>query len=286
MNGEFNRSSGKNLSRFRALSWPLELFDTNEDFTNSRLPFADNVNRTRYPSRAMRYWWAACAIQDESRRLEAPPIIVDVACERGILKRMAPEIPGSRWIGLDWKLENRWLELAGYDETHYCNLEDRIPLPDKSADIVVTLHTLEHIANHESAFKELVRILKPQGILLIGTPIVPHAFAIIREQQYKRQFAKGLRVPGAHIHKFSPAMHRKLINRFGLQLEFMAGLRFFRWSGFGFENSRTWVRLNQLWGTLFPALGREIAIQCRLLQPFQVATAQPAKSVRLTTQSE
>lgn len=161
MNDKLNRTSARNISRFRALSWPLELFDANEDFTNSTLPFGDKVNRTRYPSRAMRYWWAACAIRDESGRLEALPTIVDIACERGILKRMSPGIPGSRWIGLDWKLENHWLELAGYDETHYCNLEDRIPLPDACADIVVSLHTLEHIAHHENAFKEFVRILKP-----------------------------------------------------------------------------------------------------------------------------
>jgi len=264
MKDDFNKGSEQKVSRFRALSWPLELFDTNEDFRNSRLPFGDKVNRTRYPSRAMRYWWAACAIQDESRKLKASPVIVDVACERGILKRMTPEIPGSRWIGLDWKLQNRWLGLAGYDETHYCNLEERILLPDACADIVVSLHTLEHIAGHENAFKELVRILKPKGVLLIGTPIVPHAFALIRESQYRKQFAKGLRVSGAHIHKFSPAMYRKLFDRFGLHLEFIAGLRFFRWSGFSLENSRAWVRFNLLWGALFPSLGREIAIQCRL----------------------
>jgi SAM-dependent methyltransferase len=269
MNEEVLRTSVGKASKFRALSWPLELFDANEDFKKSRLPFGDDVNRTRYPSRAMRYWWAVSAIQEEARRLDAPTTIVDIACERGILKRMAPEIPGSRWIGLDWKLEKRLLESAGYDETHYCNLEECIPLPDACADIVVSLHTLEHIANHENAFKEFVRILKPQGILLIGTPIIPHTFAAIRERQYSRQFTEGSRVPGAHIHKFSPAMYRKLLDHFGLQLEFMAGLRFLRWSGFVLENSRAWVRLNQLWGALFPSLGREIAIQCRLSKTLQ-----------------
>jgi len=264
MKQELSKKSMQNVSRFRALQWPLQLFDVNEDFKSSSLPFGDKVNRTKYPSRAMRYWWAACAILDESRRLASPPVIIDAACERGILKRMTPRIPGSRWIGLDWKLENDWLELAGYDEKHHCNLEDRIPLPDACADVVVSLHTLEHISRHENAFGEFVRILRPHGILLIGTPIVPHIFALIRERQYRKRFAKGLRVPGAHIHKFSPGMYRKLIKRFGLHLEFMAGLRFFRWSGFGLENSRKWVRMNQFWGALFPSLAREIAIQCRL----------------------
>ena len=268
MKSKPSTASGHKPSRFRALSWPLELFDTNEDFKNSKLPLGDRVNKTRYPSRAMRYWWAACAIQDESRRLKTPPAIVDVACERGILKRMTPKIQGSRWIGLDWKLDHQQLESAGYDEMHYCNLEARIPLPDACADIVVSLHTLEHIADHENAFKEFVRVLKPRGMLLIGTPIVPHAFAVIREEQYKKQFAEGRRVPGAHIHKFSPAMYRALADRFGLHIEFMAGLRLFRWSGFSLENSRTWVRFNQLWGAFFPSLGREIALQCRPSTPF------------------
>lgn len=251
-------------SRFRALRWPLQLLDDNEDFKQSNLPLGEKVNGTNYPSRAMRYWWAACAILDESRRLGAPPVIVDAACERGILKRLTPGIPGSRWIGLDWRLEHEWLVLAKYDEKYHCNLEDRIPLPDACADIVVSLHTLEHVSRHTKALEEFVRILRPRGILLIGTPIVPHAFALVREHQYKKQFEKGLRHPGEHIHKFSPAMYRRLIRHVGLEIEFMAGLRFFRWSGFGFENSRKWVRMNQLWGGLFPSLGREIAIQCRL----------------------
>jgi SAM-dependent methyltransferase len=263
MSVDYTHAPGQKVSRFRALSWPLEIFDANQDFKDGKLPLGDRVNKTRYPSRSMRYWWAACAIQDESRRLAAPPVIVDVACERGILKRMTPEVPGSRWIGLDWKVQEPWLKLAGYEEMHYCNLEEKIPLPDAWADIVVSLHTLEHIAGYENAFKELVRILKPNGILLIGTPIVPHALAIIRESQYRKQFAEGLRAPGAHIHKFSPAMYRKLSNRFGLTMEFLAGLRFFRWSGSNLENSRKWVRFNQIWGALFPSLGREIAIQLR-----------------------
>ena len=256
-------TAAQRVSRFRALSWPLEIFDANQDVKDGKLPLGEKVNRTRYPSRAMRYWWAACAIQDEARGLEAPPVIVDVACERGMLKRLTPQIPGSRWIGLDWKVETHWLQLAGYDEMHFCNLEEKIPLPDACADIVVSLHTLEHIAGHENAFKELVRILKPGAILLIGTPIVPHVLAAIRESQYRKQFAKGLRVPGDHIHKFSPSIFRRWTDLFGLQMEFLAGLRFFRWSGFNLENSRTWVRFNQIWGALFPSMGREIAVQWR-----------------------
>jgi hypothetical protein len=87
MSVDSNHRGVQKVSRFRALSWPLEIFDANQDFKEGKLPLGDRVNKTRYPSRAMRYWWAACAIQDESRRLAAPPVIVDVACERGNSKK-------------------------------------------------------------------------------------------------------------------------------------------------------------------------------------------------------
>lgn len=249
--------------RFRLLSWPLDLFDNYRELKNPSLPFGDKIKRTRYPSRAMRYWWVACAIQEECQRLERPLVIVDAGCERGILKQMTSDISSSRWIGLDKDLNNQSPTLAGYDEIHSCDLEKNIPLLDSSADIVVCLHVLEHIARFENAIKECVRVLRPNGILLIGTPILPRIFQIIRQWQFSRQFKRGKRRLGAHFHAFSPAVFHELTHCFDLKLEFMTGLRFLRWSGSKLENWRIWVRLNQIWGAIFPSLGREICIQYR-----------------------
>jgi SAM-dependent methyltransferase len=45
-----------------------------------------------------------------------------------------------------------------------------IPLPSESADIVAAIETIEHLENPRAFFRELVRILRPAGSLVISTP--------------------------------------------------------------------------------------------------------------------
>lgn len=47
---------------------------------------------------------------------------------------------------------------------------ESIPLNDNSVDVIVTLETIEHIENYKQFIKELKRILKPDGLLIISTP--------------------------------------------------------------------------------------------------------------------
>jgi len=45
-----------------------------------------------------------------------------------------------------------------------------IPLPDSSIDIFVSFETIEHHDQHQSMFKEIKRVLKPNGLLIISSP--------------------------------------------------------------------------------------------------------------------
>ena len=47
---------------------------------------------------------------------------------------------------------------------------NRLPFADASFDCVICSEVLEHIPEHEKALKELVRILKPQGTLVVSVP--------------------------------------------------------------------------------------------------------------------
>lgn len=46
----------------------------------------------------------------------------------------------------------------------------RFPLPAASIDVVVSFETLEHFAEQETFLREVKRVLKPDGVLLISTP--------------------------------------------------------------------------------------------------------------------
>lgn len=47
-----------------------------------------------------------------------------------------------------------------------------IPLPDHSVDVVVSFETLEHFSDHENFYREVRRVLIPNGLLVISTPDV------------------------------------------------------------------------------------------------------------------
>src|SRR5271166_2790393 len=49
-----------------------------------------------------------------------------------------------------------------------------IPLSDNSVDVVVSFETLEHIADQYKFLKEIKRVLRYGGILLISTPDIDH----------------------------------------------------------------------------------------------------------------
>jgi len=50
------------------------------------------------------------------------------------------------------------------------------PLPDCSVDAVVVLNVLEHIERDDSALRQLYRILKPGGVLIIEVPAGPELY--------------------------------------------------------------------------------------------------------------
>ena len=47
---------------------------------------------------------------------------------------------------------------------------DAIPLPDSSVDVVVSFETIEHIERHNEMMREVRRVMRPGGLLIISSP--------------------------------------------------------------------------------------------------------------------
>jgi len=69
------------------------------------------------------------------------------------------------------------LELGGAD--------DRLPLEDASVDYVFGNMVLHHVENPPQAIREMVRLLRPGGKLVI-TDLDSHTFTFLREEQHDR----------------------------------------------------------------------------------------------------
>ncbi|MGA3085905.1 MAG: methyltransferase domain-containing protein [Thermodesulfobacteriota bacterium] len=99
-------------------------------------------------------------------------VVLDIACGEGYGSSML-----ANWavkvIGVDISVESVKHARKRYKKE---NLEymvgscTDIPLPDASVDIVVSFETIEHHDQHMQMMKEVKRILRPTGILLISSP--------------------------------------------------------------------------------------------------------------------
>jgi SAM-dependent methyltransferase len=200
---------------------------------------------------------------EEVQERESEVVVADVGCSRGHIKRFIGIIPNTRWIGLDWRIDDEALRECGYDEMHQCNFDATLPLPDSSVDIVVFSHVIEHLPRPDFTVGELSRVLRPGGVLLAGSPVAPSFAALIREWQLQRRLRKGRIKTGGHINSMSTGRWNRLLHARGLRVEMMTGTFLARWSGNPLENQAWWVRLNQLWGALFPAWGGEVYLAAR-----------------------
>ncbi len=59
---------------------------------------------------------------------------------------------------------------------HSSNLEflegscTNIPLPNHSVDVLISFETIEHFDRHEDFFSEIIRVIRPKGILIMSSP--------------------------------------------------------------------------------------------------------------------
>jgi SAM-dependent methyltransferase len=92
--------------------------------------------------------------------------IVDLGCDNGsFTKRIANKIGSNKIYGIDLseKITDKSITLINSD------LNGRVPLDDKSIDIVHSNQVIEHLRNPDFFLREIHRILKDDGYAIIST---------------------------------------------------------------------------------------------------------------------
>ncbi len=94
-------------------------------------------------------------------------VLVDVGCGAGGLWH-ALEKHFSRYVGVDAVRYQAFPESA---EFCLADLDaGKISLPNDCADVVAAVETIEHLENPRAFMRELVRLAKPGGLVIITTP--------------------------------------------------------------------------------------------------------------------
>ena len=94
-------------------------------------------------------------------------LLLDVGCGGGQLHRFVRE-RFSRYVGIDVV---RYEDFPAEAEFERSDLNTgRVSLPDNNADVVASVETIEHLENPRAFMRELVRLAKPGGWILVTTP--------------------------------------------------------------------------------------------------------------------
>jgi 2-polyprenyl-3-methyl-5-hydroxy-6-metoxy-1,4-benzoquinol methylase len=97
--------------------------------------------------------------------------IIDIGCGEGIaLEKLTTLFPGKEVTGVDLELENIEICTRYGLKVVYTNVYD-LALPAERFDVAICIDVLEHLTKPEEGVRELYRILRPGGRLII---VIPH----------------------------------------------------------------------------------------------------------------
>jgi 2-polyprenyl-3-methyl-5-hydroxy-6-metoxy-1,4-benzoquinol methylase len=93
--------------------------------------------------------------------------IVDVGCGQGRLRDALRDLP-SAYVGVDVV---RFDGFPADAEFRMADLDlEPLPLDDRTSDATIALETIEHLENPRRFMRELARVTRPGGIVLVSTP--------------------------------------------------------------------------------------------------------------------
>jgi 2-polyprenyl-3-methyl-5-hydroxy-6-metoxy-1,4-benzoquinol methylase len=152
--------------------------------------------------------------------LKPESIVLDAGCGSGRHLRALAKIPQLKIVGIDRndvELNETLKSIKNMPDALSDNYLitradiNRLPFDSASFDCVICSEVLEHIPEHEGALRELVRVLKPQGDLVVS---VPRYFAekicwLISAAYYNED--------GGHIRIYKKKKLQKMLARQGIK---------------------------------------------------------------------
>ena len=161
--------------------------------------------------------------------------VLDIGTSTGTNLRMLRDLGFSRYEGLDTSEEAvHWCADKGYGKVTQGDV-CALPFPDDTFDLVLATDIIEHVDDDEVALREIRRVLKPRGRVLITVPAFMLLWGLQDEVgQHKRRYrarelldraqAAGMRVD------------RKFYFNYILFLPILLARTIIRWTGAKVEN--------------------------------------------------
>jgi ubiquinone/menaquinone biosynthesis C-methylase UbiE len=140
------------------------------------------------------------------RMLDPQPddVILNVGCAWGYFEHHYLAGRVKRAVGIDYNEASINFAKEHVEAEFYCASSNALPFAEVTFDKVLCEDTLEHVDDEEGTLREIVRVLKPGGLLVLS---VPNDFLNILDREYPE-----------HRH-YSAADLRHLLGKHGLTVE-------------------------------------------------------------------
>lgn len=162
---------------------------------------------------------------DELARLEVAKIavgkdknVLDIGCGNAIITEEIRKMGNKVWAvdfpEVVFKFATKYPKL-----TFYPKYDDKIQCSNNKFDIVTSFEVVEHVIDLDKYFKEIKRVLKPGGKLILTTPNLARTLNIVNLILGGSQ---GIYYPlqkNMHINFFTPKTLIKIVEHYGFKVE-------------------------------------------------------------------
>lgn len=164
--------------------------------------------------------------------------VIDVGCGDGtLLEKAAARWPTAELWGVDVVPSERPIQRRGI-RVVVADLRGDLPFQNQSMDLVISTETLEHLVDPDRCLKEMRRIIRPGGRVVVTIPNATGYFPFhylgwkiptrkLREKFLPYEHPANTRQPVDTLYEFHEIMG--LIHRNGFEIRRLVGYRYFRY---------------------------------------------------------
>lgn len=122
-------------------------------------------------------WRVVRLVNAELDRLALPPprAVLEVGCGIGIYEReLCRRWPAAKVLGCDFSAKNIQAARTYEPSADFLRCDAEVlPIRDAAIDVALAIEVMEHFLHPENVVKELARVVRPGGWLIVVTPLAP-----------------------------------------------------------------------------------------------------------------
>jgi SAM-dependent methyltransferase len=155
------------------------------------------------------------------RRLSRPGRVLDVGCDDGFAGRDLIK-DGFQICGIDRNPATLSKAARHYQHTILADIENELPLPEGTFDVVIFADILEHLKDPATAFTHFTALLVSGGLVIMSVPNVAHWYMRLSLLLGRFEYEDRGILDRTHVRFFTLRTARRFLEDAGFRIEVIA----------------------------------------------------------------